>query len=290
MEDPLLPSTSQRNDDDLVDVEAERVSPVKTESIEDEEVVPQKPPQKKKNWLQRLCGFEVRFFICTVSCVLCYGVVQAYNYNSETVVLERNYFVAPQPLEECCCWKPNQCYVSWPDANDANVTVNASLYPACRSGCKFADTQQPSINLTADQISHLDCNANASTTYGLDRDEWGYNLPRVAPNASESYLKVYCDLQNSADIVAANIAGIPYDVGVALSPFLGILLDRIGGTALIMTITPAGFAVAHIILGLFRDVPALVPLLIQGTAYSFYSAALWAPVAHVMPEDMQGVG
>ena len=274
LQDPLLPSSS---------LKSEKPAPIVANGEKE-------APAAKQSCLQQFCGFELRFWICTISCVLCYGVVQAYNYNSATVLLERNYFTPAQDITDCCCWQNGSCYESWPDPQDENSTISWTQYSDCRTGCNFDPSQQPVLNVTTEQMNHIDCNANASLWYGLNQDGWGYDLPALAPNASGTYLKLYCDMSNAADIVAADIAAIPYFVGVVLSPFLGILLDRIGGTALIMTITPAGFAAAHIVLGLFRDVPALVPLLLQGTSYSFFSAALWAPIAHVMPDHMQGVG
>jgi MFS family permease len=138
----------------------------------------------------------------------------------------------------------------------------------------------------------MNCNKpyNLSDNFGLNKNQWGYGIPSIPESAQYTYLELYCNLSNEADDLADQIALIPYDVGVVASPFVGILLDRIGGTALIMTITPIGFAIAHVLLGLFKQVPALVPLLFQGTSYSFYSAALWAPLAHVMPKHLQGMG
>jgi len=296
LRDPLLsqsePSETAQEDENVdVIVAGTQVSDEDQQNdLDGKETKDKSDSEEKETCIQRFFGFEVRFWICTVSCVLCYGIVQAYNYNSETVLLERNYFTAAQNITECCCWKPSQCFTSWPDPQNENRTISASEFPDCVNGCTFSDTQQPVVNLTVEQFSHIDCNANASTKFGLSGDEWGYNDPAIPAFAGETYLSYFCNMSTNADVVSANVAAIPYDVGVVLSPFLGIFLDRIGGTALIMTLTPAGFALAHVLLGLFRDVPALVPLLVQGVSYSFYSAALWAPIAHVMPEKKQGVG
>jgi hypothetical protein len=253
-----------RSEDEYRDVEGSAVQGVRLAATSNSDA-----PAKKKPCIQQVCVFELRFWICTLSCVLCYGIVQAYSYNSQTMLLERNYFTAPPNISDCCCWGEGLCYASWPNPSDENATaINASTYPgctACASG--FPDTQQPALNLTTEQMQHINC-LESTSEYGLDKQEWGYGLPPLAPiaNASDGYLTRYCTLSNEANEVAANVAAIPYDVGVVLSPFLGILLDRIGGTALIMALAPAGFAAAHVILGLFTGVPALVGLLIQGTA------------------------
>ena len=105
LKDPLLIV-----DGDPIHEEDDKIATAGVDEDEEEDTNGGGLKAKLKECVKQSCGFELRFWICTVSCFLCYGIVQAYNYNSETVLLERNYFTAPQDITECCCWQ-NDRYV-----------------------------------------------------------------------------------------------------------------------------------------------------------------------------------
>ena len=71
-------------------------------------------------------------------------------------------------------------------------------------------------------------------------------------------------------------------------PFLGILTDRWGKSGMILFLTPLLFVGAHMLLGAVLTLTPIVPLLMQGLGYAFYAAALWAPVAYVVPAGKVG--
>ena len=77
-------------------------------------------------------------------------------------------------------------------------------------------------------------------------------------------------------------------MNIALSPFLGIAIDRFGKSGVILLATPVIFAAAHVLLGTVQSLTPIIPLLMQGFAYAFYAAALWAPVAYVVPPGCTG--
>jgi MFS family permease len=139
----------------------------------------------------------------------------------------------------------------------------------------------PPINLTSDQLSHLNC--DKTEFYGLNDST--YDTPKIPFNATgqTAWLALYCQQQHESIMKAAVMMSIPYYINVGSSTFLGIAIDRFGKCAYLLAITPAMFVVAHLLLGL-TNMPPLLPLLLQGVAYSVYSAALWAPIAYIIEE------
>ena len=136
------------------------------------------------------------------------------------------------------------------------------------------------LRVSQNQLDHLDCNQDA-LLYRLQ----DYNSPLI-PN-DNTWLTPYCDQQSDAEQKAGVWMSIPYYINVASSAGLGFLVDRFGQAATICAVAPAVFTVVHVMLG-FTDFNAIILLVGQGLAYSFYAAALWPPVVYIVEEKYIG--
>jgi MFS family permease len=252
--------------------------------------------------------FGRMFWLVCLNAVACYGVVMPWNNTASAALLERSFFKPPQNLSDCCCWAPGQCFERWPDPGSAHASggawrfVNATQ--ACRRGCAFDAATAPPINVSADQLAHMDCLASAGSQYSLvdaaraPRVD-GYDVPGFwphnvtagmaqGPDGGVAWLDAYCDLYNTAVLAAAIAMSIPYYINVASSAALGFLVDKYGQCATVCCVAPLAMAVAHLLLGYTTDVDCYAPLALQGVAYSCYAAALWPPVVYIVESHQVG--
>jgi len=83
------------------------------------------------------------------------------------------------------------------------------------------------------------------------------------------------------------LLGIPFAISAVASPFLGGLVDIFGKRAWLFLFASTCLGFAHLMMGLTTIFP--VPwLVILGSAYSIYAAAVWPGVALVVPEIQLG--
>jgi len=262
--------------------------------------------------------FNALYWLMILSTLAGYGVVQVFNNTAQDFLLERDYFVDPSALSSCCCWDtpnntvPNNvnsssdfvgnCYNSWPVDNKVYYPSHEELV-RCRDGCSATSAIDPfavratstPLNLTAEQKAAINCLDNGDgfggpPYYGLiPNASNGYNEAPFEIQADAPFLKKYCERKAEAITTASFIMSIPYYINIASSPFLGFLIDFIGKSGLLLAITPVLFLVAHVLLGAVTTASAIVPLILQGIAYAFYAAALWAPVAYIVEEKYQGM-
>jgi MFS family permease len=88
---------------------------------------------------------------------------------------------------------------------------------------------------------------------------------------------------------AGGLFGIPYTISAATSPFLGILIDRVGRRGLMIIMSTVVLLVAHVT-NMFLPVCAegehcyreVFPLVLVGIGYSIYAAALWGSIPYVV--------
>ena len=98
-----------------------------------------------------------------------------------------------------------------------------------------------------------------------------------------------------SDIEAGQLFGIPYTISAATSPFLGILIDRVGRRGLMIVASSVILFAAHVInMFLPNCAPGdhcyseLGPLVLVGIAYSIYAAALWGSIPYVVEAKTVG--
>jgi MFS family permease len=88
---------------------------------------------------------------------------------------------------------------------------------------------------------------------------------------------------------AGQLFGIPYTISAATSPFLGILIDRIGRRGLMIILSSVVLLAAHVT-NMFLSTcnpgdhcySEVGPLVMVGIGYSIYAAALWGSIPYVV--------
>jgi sugar phosphate permease len=91
---------------------------------------------------------------------------------------------------------------------------------------------------------------------------------------------------------AGDYFGIPYIISAIASPFLGILIDKIGRRGLMIILSSVILLTAHVINMLLPDCDQCYsefgPLVLIGLGYTIYAAALWGSIPYVV--DAKTVG
>lgn len=112
--------------------------------------------------------------------------------------------------------------------------------------------------------------------------------PKTCPTSNSTMfsadLMPPCVTQKAAVAKASFLMGIPYIMSAALSPFLGGLIDRIGGRAIFALISSVALIGVHLCIGLLNNGTGDLygPLIFQGLAYAVFAAALWPSVPYVV--------
>ena len=269
--------------------------------------------------------FSALYWLMVTYTVLGYGVVMVFNNTAQDFLLERNYFKPAPDVTECCCWgqpvasaagvalpDPSTCYSSWPNSTWDGIDSSAAIVRPttvekrqCREGCASyygsnaaprdeSNHYAPPLNLTQSQFNSIACDKSGGSGgapfFGLNGSSFtaaASERDRVPKNAS--FLFKYCEEEVDAVHTTASVMSIPYYINVAMSPFLGIMIDRIGSCGFILAGTPAMFVATHVLLALFPAMSPIGPLVMQGVAYGLFSAALWAPIAYIVPEQHVGM-
>jgi nitrate/nitrite transporter NarK len=95
-----------------------------------------------------------------------------------------------------------------------------------------------------------------------------------------------------SDEMAGKYFGIPYTISAAASPFLGILIDKIGRRGLLIICSSFILLAAHVINMFLPDCDQcfteILPLVLVGIGYSIYAAALWGSIPYVV--DKRAIG
>ncbi|RLN97133.1 hypothetical protein BBJ28_00015156, partial [Nothophytophthora sp. Chile5] len=138
-----------------------------------------------------------------------------------------------------------------------------------------------SIDIPTDQWA---CFVSASSSILIDKTK--INCDDSAWK-NGPFTTIYCDKKAEAEARAATPMSIPYLISAIISPFLGLLVDRIGLRAFFLLLAPVTLVVAHTMLAISTLTP-FVPLALLGVAYSVYAAVLWPACPLVVEEHHIG--
>lgn len=203
-------------------------------------------------------SFSQAFWLLAVSCVVVYGCVLPFNNIASTLLLERDYFVAPE--SNCALTNPALCQT------DSNVPLQSCV------NYYLTSTNQPPLPSNSTDIV-IDCSAELNDNGNYDG----------------SCFDIYCTRLQEAEEDATATMSIPYFISAGLSPFLGAAVDRYGQRAIIAAMAPLILIVVHLSLAI-SDVNPVVPLIGQGLAYSGFAAVLWPSVPLVIEQRCVGLG
>eukprot|EP00586_Coscinodiscus_wailesii_P020976 CAMPEP_0172492460 /NCGR_PEP_ID=MMETSP1066-20121228/23628_1 /TAXON_ID=671091 /ORGANISM="Coscinodiscus wailesii, Strain CCMP2513" /LENGTH=423 /DNA_ID=CAMNT_0013262113 /DNA_START=682 /DNA_END=1953 /DNA_ORIENTATION=+ len=222
--------------------------------------------------------FGPLFWLLSIYGLVMFACVEPFNNVSSGILLERNYFVSPGP--DCQLRYPDQCTMgTLQNGSNPSTGWNGNT---CPTAANVAPVLPSSINVTEHQegwhkqqyvypdltADYIDCND---------------------PFWSTSCTSEYCAAQNAAIEKAGVVMSTPYLMSTVLLPFLGLMVDKIGYRAIISTIAPVLFLIAHLVLGLQHPAASAVgPLIGQGLAYSLFAAIFWTSVPLTVEERLTG--
>ena len=117
-----------------------------------------------------------------------------------------------------------------------------------------------------------------------------------------TYMSVFPYIQIASDLIqkkynidsttAGKMFGVPYIISAILSPFLGILIDRIGRRALLVTFSSVILIITFLISmnlpGKQGSMLELLPLCMVGVGYSIYCAAIWGSIPYTVQPQTVG--
>ena len=94
------------------------------------------------------------------------------------------------------------------------------------------------------------------------------------------------------DVTAGYMFGIPFIISAISSPFLGIMIDKIGKRALLITlgsvILLAAYSTSMFMPECDQCYNEVYPLVLIGIGYSIYAAAIWGSVPYVVESSATG--
>ena len=135
-----------------------------------------------------------------------------------------------------------------------------------------------------------------------DLGEFGIQFWLLTGSCVLTYMSVFPYIQNASNLLqtkyqfdnktAGALFGVPYIISAVASPFLGLMIDKIGKRAFLCCLSSVVLIVAYAT-SLFM--PAcdkcyneLIPLVLTGIGYSIYASAIWGSVPYVVPKKSVG--
>jgi MFS family permease len=86
--------------------------------------------------------------------------------------------------------------------------------------------------------------------------------------------------------------GIPYIISAITSPFLGLMIDKVGRRALLICMSSAlliiAFTSSMFMPECHQCYNEIYPLVLTGIGYSIYAAAIWGSIPYVVPSTSVG--
>ena len=221
--------------------------------------------------------FGAMFWLLTFSCLVVYGCVLPFNNIAAGILSERNYFKVPD--SDCVLTYPDQCSSgsltnTTNDATAVCTTTSSSYAPTLPSSLSYPEGSLPEGN-GFDKTSYVFDKVTADDVDCNDKF-W-----------SSGCTKDYCSESDDASTQAAHVMSIPYFISAGMSPFLGLIVDKVGNRAIMATFAPIMLIGVHSTLG-FSDGSPVLPLIAQGLAYSLFAAVLWPSVPLTVEEKSVG--
>ena len=166
------------------------------------------------------------------------GVTNPFNIISSTLLLERDYFLTPP--SSCVLQDPYQCQ------SGTNIPSHCPSSRWYAPPVPMGDATHTLVTPCGDYNEVI-----TSSIVDCNNDCW-----------SDGCTVAYCNSLSDAEKQAALIMSIPYIISGTLAPFLGLIVDRFGMRAIIITLSPVCILIVHSLLG-FTDVSPVGPLVGQ---------------------------
>lgn len=115
-------------------------------------------------------------------------------------------------------------------------------------------------------------------------EKWG--VVRTIQASGGFFSQVFQNFLHPFD-TAGGITSIPIITSMTLSPFIGLLVDRIGKRASLMIIGSIIIVPAHLVMGLTNIYP-VIPMMALGAAFVLIPAAMWPSVPLLVRKSLTG--
>jgi hypothetical protein len=212
----------------------------------------------------RLCGD----YSSVLMFVFCAGCTLPFNNISASLLLERNFFVAPP--EHCALKNPNMCQ-------------SASNHP--NNACSTSQWYQPPLPAGTPTHPLVTTCGNYTTQLTLE----DVDCTDACWTSAHGCAKEFCHSLTHAESHAAMVMSIPYALSAVLIPILGLLVDRFGGRALLVSVSALVLVCVHTTLGYLLDIGPIIPLIGQGVAYAMFVTVFWPAVPMVIENRLTGL-
>lgn len=135
-----------------------------------------------------------------------------------------------------------------------------------------------------------------------DLTEFGVQFWLLTGSCVLTYMSVFPYIQNASNLLqtkygfdnktAGALFGVPYIISAIASPFLGLMIDKVGKRAFLCCLSSCVLIVAYTT-SLFmpkcdKCYNEMVPLVLTGIGYSIYASAIWGSVPYVVPKKSVG--
>ena len=165
----------------------------------------------------------------------------------------------------------------------SNIAVDST-----GSECTIAPSQAPVL---PNSVNYNSSSTNMSNTW----DNSQYIYPDLQPTnvhcGDEFWFEGctinYCEKEHAATEQAGKVMSIPYLISSLSSPVLGHLVDKVGRRAILATLASAILLVVHLSMAA-TNISPVVPMILQGTAYSLYAAVIWPSVPLTVTKQYTG--
>jgi predicted MFS family arabinose efflux permease len=84
---------------------------------------------------------------------------------------------------------------------------------------------------------------------------------------------------------AALLGAIPYGISAIGSPFVGVLIDRVGGNPFFVTLASVMLALTHFMFLSTDSISPIFILVVLGLSYSILASSLWSMVSKCVPKS-----
>ena len=215
--------------------------------------ITEKPPAPE---MREVLKFRQAYWILIATAIAVTGCVVPFNNISSPLLLERNYFVAPE--SNCALTNVHACETStnMPLSTCTNYYVSDTNQPPLPAG---------NVTTAINCVSFKDANGVYSGCYSD-----------------------FCERQLRAVTTAGATMSIPYFIYAGLSPFLGAAVDKFGQRAVMIAVSLFILVLVHLVLGL-TTVNPIYPLIGQGLAFTAFQSVFLPSIPLMVEKHLLGL-
>uniref|UniRef100_A0A7S2MU93 Lysosomal dipeptide transporter MFSD1 n=1 Tax=Helicotheca tamesis TaxID=374047 RepID=A0A7S2MU93_9STRA len=208
------------------------------------------------------------YWLLCCLCILAYSISGGFLVVASGFMLERNLFKSPP--KHCVLQHPSQCSSGYLAPEGGN-----SIYDLAGGTCHLSSDYAPVIphllNITKSKLSWQE------SQYVFE-DLTASDIDCTDTFWEEACTSNYCSRRDAATIRAGFYMSIPLLVTVATSALFGyFMVDKMGWHAQLITVASILRIIEHTLFAI-TDSRLILPLILDGFAYSMAASSLWPAV------------